>query len=71
MYVNTLIEDGNTSEQFTLDLHCAHIHREKWDIVVRNIEILILATYIFKFVPLLICTFYTSMGFYKCVQVLL
>jgi hypothetical protein len=38
-----LIEDCNTLELFTLDLHCARIHREKWDIAVKNIEILILA----------------------------
>jgi hypothetical protein len=43
-YNTPLIEDGNTSELFTLDLHCARIHREEWDIAVNNIEMLILAT---------------------------
>jgi hypothetical protein len=42
-YSTPLIEDGNTLELFTLDLHCARIHREKLDIAVKNIEILILA----------------------------
>jgi hypothetical protein len=42
-YSTPLIEDGNTLELFTLDLHCARIHRKKWDIAVKNIEILILA----------------------------
>jgi hypothetical protein len=44
-YLNStpLIEDGNTLELFTLDLHCARIHQEKCDIAVKNIKILILA----------------------------
>jgi hypothetical protein len=42
-YSTPLIEDGNTLELFTLDLHCARIQREKWDTAVKNIEILILA----------------------------
>jgi hypothetical protein len=43
LYMIKQIEDGNTLELFTLDLHCARIHREKWDIALKNIEILILA----------------------------